>query len=102
MSKPKTSFGRRGFLKGAAAGAAAIVATPVVAQQQGGRGGGRGGNQPNGAAVAREDGSTQPAAVTRTIERPGSDHMVDVIKALGIEYSACNPGSSFEGLHESL
>src|SRR5919204_862973 len=28
--------------------------------------------------------------------------MVDVIKSLGIEYAACNPGSSFEGLHESL
>jgi thiamine pyrophosphate-dependent acetolactate synthase large subunit-like protein len=28
--------------------------------------------------------------------------MVDVIKALGIEYVALNPGSSFEGLHESL
>ena len=28
--------------------------------------------------------------------------MVDVIKAMGIEYVAFNPGSSFEGLHESL
>jgi len=26
--------------------------------------------------------------------------MVDVIKAMGIEYVAFNPGSSFEGLHE--
>src|SRR5262245_59883592 len=28
--------------------------------------------------------------------------MVDVIKSLGIEYVAANPGSSFEGLHESI
>ena len=28
--------------------------------------------------------------------------MVDVIPALGIEYLAANPGSSFEGLHESI
>src|SRR3984893_12738391 len=28
--------------------------------------------------------------------------MVDVIKSLGFEYVAANPGSSFRGLHESL
>ena len=28
--------------------------------------------------------------------------MVDVIKSLGFEYVAANPGSSFEGLHESI
>ena len=28
--------------------------------------------------------------------------MCDVIKSLGIEYVSFNPGSSFEGLHESL
>jgi thiamine pyrophosphate-dependent acetolactate synthase large subunit-like protein len=28
--------------------------------------------------------------------------MVDVIKSLGFEYAAANPGSSFRGLHESL
>jgi acetolactate synthase-1/2/3 large subunit len=28
--------------------------------------------------------------------------MIDVIKSLGIEYVAANPGSSFEGLHESI
>jgi thiamine pyrophosphate-dependent acetolactate synthase large subunit-like protein len=104
MAKSKTSFGRRGFLKGAAVGAAALVAEPpALKAQQGGRGGGRGAAaQPNATGVAREDGTAQPTAVTRIIERPGSDYMVDVIKSLGIEYVACNPGSSFEGLHESL
>ena len=106
----KISVDRRGFLKGAAAGAAALVtqAPAALAQdaapqaQGGGRGRGRGGAPPSDAAVARENGNARPAAVTRIVERPGSDHMVDVIKSLGIEYAACNPGSSFEGLHESL
>ncbi len=37
-----------------------------------------------------------------TLERSGSDFMVDVIKSLGFEYIASNPGSSFRGLQESL
>jgi thiamine pyrophosphate-dependent acetolactate synthase large subunit-like protein len=37
-----------------------------------------------------------------TTDRPGSDFMVDVIKSLGFEYVAANPGSSFRGLHESI
>jgi acetolactate synthase I/II/III large subunit len=35
-------------------------------------------------------------------ENPGSDFMVDVIKAVGIDYIAVNPGTSFRGLQESL
>lgn len=35
-------------------------------------------------------------------DRPGADFMLDVIKSLGIEYCAANPGSSFLGLHESI
>ena len=37
-----------------------------------------------------------------TVDRSGSDFMVDVIKTLGFEYVASNPGSSFRGIHESL
>ncbi len=37
-----------------------------------------------------------------TMDRSGSDFMVDVIKSLGIEYIAANPGASFRGLHESF
>jgi acetolactate synthase I/II/III large subunit len=37
-----------------------------------------------------------------TTARPGSDFMIDVLKSLGIEYVAANPGSSFRGLHESV
>jgi len=98
---------RRGFLKGAAAGGASALIAPQIRAQQG-RGGGRGGQggvqaaQPADAALAREAGDVRPAAVTRVIEHPGSDYMVDVIKALGIEYVAANPGTSTGGLHESI
>ncbi|HXP87195.1 MAG TPA: thiamine pyrophosphate-dependent enzyme [Bryobacteraceae bacterium] len=117
MAKLKGNLGRRGFLKsaagGAAAGAAALAVPPQailaqqeVAQQQGApQQGGRnrgGATQPDAAVLAREDGTARPTATSRVVERPGSDHMVDVIKSLGIEYCAFNPGSSFEGLHESL
>lgn len=46
-------------------------------------------------------GAAAPAS-SRFVERPGSDFMVDVFKALGLEYAPMNPGSSFEGLHESI
>jgi len=32
----------------------------------------------------------------------GSDLVVDLLQALGIEYAAFNPGASFRGLHDSL
>jgi thiamine pyrophosphate-dependent acetolactate synthase large subunit-like protein len=32
----------------------------------------------------------------------GSDVIVDLLKALGVEYVALNPGASFRGLHDSL
>jgi acetolactate synthase-1/2/3 large subunit len=108
MAKIKKSpVGRRGFLKGAAAGAAALVAKPELAKAQEAQpatrgGNGRGGAAPSDAQVARENGNARPRPASRVIENPGSDHMVDVIKTLGIDYVAFNPGSSFEGLHESL
>jgi thiamine pyrophosphate-dependent acetolactate synthase large subunit-like protein len=37
-----------------------------------------------------------------TVENPGSDFMVDVLKSIGFEYVAANPGSSFRSLHESF
>jgi acetolactate synthase-1/2/3 large subunit len=41
---------------------------------------------------------------TSSISSPqyGSDLIVDLLKALGIEYAAFNPGSSFRGLHDSI
>jgi acetolactate synthase I/II/III large subunit len=37
-----------------------------------------------------------------TQSRWGGDFMVDVMRALGIEYVAAIPGNTFKGLHESV
>jgi acetolactate synthase I/II/III large subunit len=102
MAKPnkKTSVGRRGFLKGAAAGAAVLVAPGARAQQP----------EtprpsvpvPSAAALAAETEPVPSSVEVLTTDRPGGDFMVDVIKSLGFEYICANPGSSFRGLHESL
>ena len=104
MAKDKKhGVGRRGFLKGAAVGAAALAAKPERAQAQ------QGGSAPAANATARPNPTTlaldtgaRPAAPSRIVENPGSDFMVDVLKTLNIEYCAANPGSTFDGLHESL
>jgi thiamine pyrophosphate-dependent acetolactate synthase large subunit-like protein len=104
MAKEKKhGVGRRGFLKGAAVGAAALAAKPERAQAQ------QGGGAPAANATARPNPTTlaldtgaRPAAPGRIVENPGSDFMVDVLKTLNIEYCAANPGSTFDGLHESL
>jgi thiamine pyrophosphate-dependent acetolactate synthase large subunit-like protein len=86
MAKKK-SFGRRGFLK-SAAGAALAAQAPLAKAQQ-----------------SEQRGSPADATSSATVssnERAGSDFMVDVIKSLGIEYCAANPGTSFRGLHESV
>lgn len=104
MAKEKKhGVGRRGFLKGAAVGAAALAAKPEPAQAQ------QGGSAPGANATARPNPTTlaldtgaRPATPSRIVENPGSDFMVDVLKTLNIEYCAANPGSTFDGLHESL
>ena len=87
----KDSFDRRAFLKGAAATAAAVIGTQVAAT-----------NSP--AQGAESNAEPKDGAQTRDkiIGRPGSDYMVDVIKATGMEYIASNPGSSFRSLQESI
>jgi acetolactate synthase-1/2/3 large subunit len=104
-AKTKSAVGRRGFLKGAAAGAAAFVAKPPLAdaQQQVAADAPRnGGARPNATTLAADSGRAAVGPPERIVENPGSDYMVDVIKSLGIEYCASNPGSTFDGLHESL
>ena len=104
MAKEKKhGVGRRGFLKGAAVGAAALAAKPERAQAQ------QAGSAPAANATARPNPTTlaldtgaRPPAPSRIVENPGSDFMVDVLKTLNIEYCAANPGSTFDGLHESL
>jgi thiamine pyrophosphate-dependent acetolactate synthase large subunit-like protein len=97
----KTSFGRRGFLKGAVAGAA-LAATPELAPAQPQRP--RNVSATPNATTLAADTSPAPAeeADVRVIEHPGSDFMVDVLKSLNIEYCASNPGSTFDSLHESI
>ena len=87
----KDSFDRRSFLKGAAASAAAVIVTQLAAASAPAQAAEQGAASNNGAS---ERG--------KIIARPGSDYMVDVIKATGIEYIASNPGSSFRSLQESI
>src|SRR5580693_8397694 len=103
--------GRRGFLKGAAAGAAALVAKPPLADAQQAQAqqaqapaqqAQRGGTALPSAAQAARETAPPPHVDVYTTDRPGSDFMAEVIKTLGFEYVAANPGSSFRGLHESL
>jgi len=95
----KDSIDRRKFLKGAAAGAAAFAAIPAVANAQQAEVFRAGTAQP----MPKELEAETPAVLdVLTENRSGSDFMVDVIKSLGIEYVASNPGSSFRGLHESV
>jgi acetolactate synthase-1/2/3 large subunit len=105
VAKNTSSVGRRRFLKGAAAGAAALVArhAPVAAGAQEPAAARPAPSASTAAAQLRADTEPPPGGVSpRLVEKPASDFMVDVIKSLGIEYVAANPGSSFEGLHESI
>ncbi|PYS29153.1 MAG: hypothetical protein DMG11_10055 [Acidobacteria bacterium] len=81
----KGSFGRRGFLKGAAAGAAAFVAGPVAGAQQAppAQSARAVGIVPPAGAVAAETEVAPPSVDVLTQGRPGADFMVDVIKSLG-------------------
>src|SRR5215467_3579224 len=96
----KTSIGRRRFLKQAAATGAAVVAAAPTS---------RASAQAPAASSARATAATSapeidpsPSVDVLTTDRPGGDFKVDVLKSIGFEYIAANPGSSFRGLHESL
>src|SRR5215467_8711699 len=98
----KMSVDRRSFLKGAAASGAALALEPVTTQAQQTQAQRSGAPIPSETALAAEV-STPPRTVeVLTADRPGSDFMVDVLKSLGFEYIAANPGSSFRALHESV
>jgi acetolactate synthase I/II/III large subunit len=102
---PKSRFDRRGFLKGAAVGAAALAVKPQDALAQQAQQGSAA--RPNGSAPVPASSEEAADALPRggsiqIVEHPGSDFMVDVIRTLNIEYLASNPGSTFDGLHESL
>jgi len=93
-----SDLSRRGLLKGATAAGVAVVgsmretkayaqtrtASPIT--------------PPPNSAMESGHPPEQPIVQGSS----GSDYMADVIKSLGIEHVACNPGTSFRGLHESL
>jgi acetolactate synthase-1/2/3 large subunit len=94
----KDSVNRRDFLRVAAAGTAALVVDPARAKA-------RPANQPRSAGVPPllKSAADRPENVeVMTVDRPGSDFMVDVLKSLNFEYLCANPGNSFRSLHESL
>jgi len=106
-----TGVGRRRFLKGAAAGAAAVVANATVETTQAAPVLRPSVAPPTQAAALAEVGLTAlaPAAAQQASATagagatvPASDIMVDVLKKLDFDYIAVNPGSAFDGLHESL
>src|SRR5919197_3445238 len=98
----KTPVNRRGFLKGAAAGAAALVAKTPEAKAQAAQTARTVAALPSARALAAETEPLPGDVEVLTADHPGSDFMVDVIRSLGIEYIAANPGSSFRALHESI
>lgn len=96
---------RRSFLASTVLTGAAVGIG--VKAQAGDRGAGTGGEtgQKVGAIPApdRSAETESPSMLSsRTIDRPGADFMVDVLKTLDIDYVAANPGSTFRGLQESL
>ncbi len=100
--KTKTkSVDRRNFLKTAAASAALAVTKPGAAEAQQAPPAPRNASAP---VLARP--AAAPAAVVideaKTIDRPGSDFMVDVIKSLGFEYMFGVPANTYMSLQESI
>ena len=98
----KPGISRRAFLgTGAAAGAASLLGGADKADAQ--TAARQVAPAPTAAEMAREVGAAiPPSSVGRSAIRPGSDLIVQLLRDLEIEFVASNPGSSFEGLQESI
>ncbi|MDR2213884.1 MAG: twin-arginine translocation signal domain-containing protein [Pseudomonadales bacterium] len=94
-------IGRRHFLKGTAAGAAALAVTPA-AQAQNPSAFAASYSAPSYQQIQRDTGLLEAPNPERSVVRPGSDLMVQVLKDMGVEFVASNNGSSFEGIQESI
>jgi acetolactate synthase-1/2/3 large subunit len=93
----KDSVNRRVFLRAAAAGTAALVVHPVQVKAA------PADQLHTAAPPLLKSPADSPANIeVVTVDRPGSDFMVDVLKSLNFEYLCANPGNSFRSLHESL
>ena len=101
----KKGLSRRGFLGSTTvAGAATLLggaATPAKSQEQSAQGNASS-PRPSQAEIDRDTAVVSPPQSDQTVQRPGSDLMVEVMNKLGIEFVVANPSSSFEGLHESI
>lgn len=103
---------RRAFMTGSLVVGAAAMSSPAFGGQPGpSRDRARGAKGPTAAVAHAEAGpiGTEPDVVATpsrageaVIARPGSDYMVDLMKAAEIRYVAVMPGSSFRGLQESI
>ena len=96
---------RRSFLRGSVIGAAGAVvaqATPASAQEAATAAASPSPGPSPWLAAAESRTPAPEAALPQHIEYPGSDFMIDCMKAAGIEVVALCPGSSFRGLQESL
>lgn len=94
---------RRAFIgSSAAAGAASILPKGAAAAPQATASTVPVSLPPSPQQMAREVGDARPPTTFRAAVRPGSDLIVQVLRDLEIEYVASNPGSSFEGLQESI
>jgi acetolactate synthase-1/2/3 large subunit len=105
MRKSDSRVNRRKFLRGAAAAALGAPAVSATAQSTA--------EAPRPAApslspsqaaqaLAAESAPLAADGDSMTVENPGSDFMVDVLKTLKFEHVIANPASSFRGLHESF
>lgn len=92
---------RRAFLKGAATGATALAVTPG-AHAQDPSAYLASYTAPTYQQLQRDTGLLAPPVPERSVVRPGSDLMVQVLRDMGIEFVASNNGSSFEGIQESI
>ena len=105
MDKAPSGVNRRKFLTAAAVSGAAVAATPPgPAGEAAALGVATPALPPTAAQMEAEIGQPTKIAVTTSEPggRPGSDFMVDVLRALDIDYVATNPASSCRGLHESI
>jgi acetolactate synthase-1/2/3 large subunit len=96
------SVDRRNFLKGAAAGAALAVTKPGTVAAQQATPAPRNASAPILARPAAAPAALPAVDEAKTIDRPGSDFMVDVIKSLGFEYMFGVPANTYMSLQESI
>ena len=106
MAADKSGMGRRDFLTGVSIGAAALAVTGTAATATAVDAPAAGATPADATGTPVTDSGAHGAAggapSSAAASRYGSDFMVDVLRTLDIEYCAINPGSTFEGLQESI